>query len=532
MRLETVTPRNHHLLQAGGSPFIMLAGEVHNSSSSSAEYMEPIWEKAAGLGMNSLLLPVTWEMVEPEEGAFDFRIVEELIDQARRYGMKIGFLWFGAWKNAQCYYAPAWVKTDTVRFRRAEVEKGKKKIHLQEFHGMPYTTLSYLCEATNEADANAFRELMLHIKSVDEQERTVIMVQVENEPGLQGAAREHSAAADAAFENDAPQPFVEYMRAHTSTMSADVRQAVESGAGSGNWMEAFGEAAEEIFSAYHIASYIEKVAAAGKKVYPLPMMVNCWLDKGDKPGIYPSGGPVARMMEVWKHCAPSIDVIAPDIYVPNFCEVCDDYVKMDNPLFIPETATHGYAGPRLVYVIGHYHVIGYSPFGFEDLGKPFTAIESYLFGVDVGDPMLGTPQSMEEYAWYNRTLGSMMPLLTSKYGTADLLATIVERPERDTMVFGEYGFQTRMKLPILSRKDGVCLVLKKAEDEFYILANGCVITPFSVNPQKPHVDILSLEEGLFQQGEWRMARRLNGDDVARMRFESPTLLKIKLFGYQ
>ncbi|MFC4301815.1 DUF5597 domain-containing protein [Cohnella boryungensis] len=522
----------NHLLLDKGKPFIMLAGEVHNSNSSSAEYMESIWEKAVKLGMNSLLLPVTWEMVEPEEDVFDFRLVDELIGQARRHGMKIGFLWFGAWKNAQCYYAPSWVKTDLERFRRAEVEKGKNKINMKDFYDLPYTTLSYLCEATNAADAKAFRELMRHIKEVDEQERTVLLVQVENEPGLQGAAREHSDIADTVFEADVPQPFVDYMKSQTGTMAEDVRDAVEKGAQSGNWKAVFGEASEEVFSAYHIASYIDKVAAAGKEVYSLPMMANCWLDKGQKPGIFPSGGPVSRMMEVWKYCAPHVDVLAPDIYVPNFCEVCDEYVKMDNPLFIPETATHGYAGPRLVYVVGHHHALGFAPFAFEDMGKPFTAIQSYLFGMDIDDPMLKTPQNIDEYAWYNRTLHSMMPLLTDKYGTSDLQATIVERPEQDTMVFGEYGFKALMNLPILTRKDGVCLVLKRTAEEFYIIVNGCAVIPFSANPNKPNVDILSLEEGCFEQGMWKMSRRLNGDEAASMRFETPTLLKIKLFGYR
>ncbi|MGO4374770.1 DUF5597 domain-containing protein, partial [Paenibacillus sp. MCAF20] len=391
---------------------------------------------------------------------------------------------------------------------------------------------SYLCEATNAADAKAFRELMLHIKQVDEKEQTVIMIQVENEPGLQGAAREHSDAADALFEADVPQLFVDYMNTQIGTMASDVRQAVESGAKSGNWQAVFGDVAEELFSAYHVASYIDKVAAAGKEIYSLPMMANCWLDKGQKAGKFPSGGPVSRVMEVWKYCAPHVDVIAPDIYVQNFCDVCDEYVKMNNPLFIPETATHSYAGPRLVYVVGHYHALGFAPFGFEDMGEPFTAIDSYLFGVDVSDPMLKTPQNVEEYSWYNKTINSMMPLLTEKYGTSDLQAAIVERPERDMLMFGEFGFKVLMNMPLLTRKDGVCLVLKRAADEFYIIANGCAVFPFSANPAMPNVDILSLEEGRFEQGNWQMTRRLNGDEVAIMRYEKPTLLKIKLFGYQ
>lgn len=520
------------IINIHSEPFIMLAGEVHNSNSSSTEVMEPIWQKAKNLNMNTLLLPVTWELLEPEEGKFDFSLVDGLIEQARKYEMHIGFLWFGAWKNAQCYYAPAWVKCNLKRFWRAEVQKGKNKVNLQKFHGMPYTTLSSHCEETMKADSRAFAALMRHIREIDEKEHTVVLMQVENEPGLQGAAREHSDYADKLFHEKVPQKFADYMRSHTGEMSEDVRTAVENGAECGTWEEVFGTVAEEVFQTYSVAGYIEYVAAAGRKEYDLPMMVNAWLDKGQEPGLFPSGGPVARMMEVWRYCAPHIDVLAPDIYVQDFCGVCDEYTKMGNPLIIPETAQHGHSGPRLVYVVGHYHALGFSPFGFEDMGQPFTAVDSYLFGVDTSDPLLLTPQDGGEYAWYNKTLASMMSFMTSKYGTEDLQAVISERPEQDTMVFKQYGFKVMMDSPMITRKDGVCLILKEAEDEFYLIANGCMIVPFSTGSDKPNIDILSLEEGEIREGKWHTRRRLNGDEVATMRYNSPTLLKIKLFAYQ
>ena len=100
------------------------------------------------------------------------------------------------------------------------------------------------------------------------------------------------------------------------------------------------------------------------------------------------------------------------------------------------------------------------------------------------------------------------------------------------MIFGQYGFKILMAVPFIPRKDGVCLALQIAENEFYLIANGCMIAPFSSNQEKPHVDILSLEEGEFRDGVWHMIRRLNGDEVASMRYDKPTLLKIKLFAYQ
>lgn len=184
------------VLTVGGKPFIAIAGEVHNSSSSSVKYMENIWKQAKETGLNTLLLPVTWELTEPVEGQFSFELVDALIAQAKKYHMKIIFLWFGTWKNAQCMYAPEWVKKDLKRFPRAQVEKGKNKTRLSNFYGLEYTTLSYLGEETRHADAKAFAEVMKHLKKVDSEARTVIAVQVENETGLHGAAREYSDEAD------------------------------------------------------------------------------------------------------------------------------------------------------------------------------------------------------------------------------------------------------------------------------------------------------------------------------------------------
>lgn len=520
------------ILAVHDAPFIMLAGEVHNSNSSSPEYMESVWEKAVSLGMNTLLLPVSWEMTEPEEGCFDFSVVDALILQARERNMKIGFLWFGSWKNAQCTYAPAWVKTDLKRFRRAEVEKGKAHMNLPSFFDVNYSSLSYLCEETRQADAKAFSELMRHLKEFDGEENTVIVVQVENEVGIMGTARENSDIADAAFSGMAPQGLVEYLRSHTACMAEDIRSAVLAGAPSGTWSEVFGDAAEELFSAYHFASYVNAVAAAGKEQYPLPMTVNCWLDKGDKPGTYPTGGPVARVMEVWQYAAPMIDAFAPDIYVPYFCDICDEYTKNGNPLVIPETVIHAYTGPRMVYAIGHHHAVCYAPFGFEEMGQPFSDMLAYLYGADTSDPALGTPQDPQEYAWYANTLRSMMPMLAKAYGTPDLQAVCYERREQEQMDFGSYHIRAQMEQDFAPhRKDGVCLALKVGENEFFILANGCMVDFLSGIPDKPYVDQLLLEEGEFRDGHWHMFRRLNGDEGGSQRVDTPTLFHVKLFAY-
>ena len=538
----------HPVLMVKDKPFILLAGEVHNSDSSSPEYMEKIWDIAQGLGMNSLLLPVTWEMTEPEEGHFDFSVPQALIDQARSRGMRIVFLWFGSWKNAECMYAPAWVKTDLRRFPRAQIEKGLNKAGRQIFPTLPvkmlYTTLSYLGQETAEADSRAFAAFMRFLKDYDSTEQTVVAVQVENETGLLGAAREISDEADALFAAPVPADFAAYMRAHTGTMTEKIRSAVQGGKQSGSWSEVFGEAAEELFSAYHVSRFVNTVAAAGKAVYPLPMSVNCWLDKDGEPGSYPTGGPVSKVHEVWDFCAPEIDVYCPDIYVPQFKEVCDEYTRRGGALFIPESATHSYCAPRLVYTVGHYHTMCYSPFGFDDIGKPFSAVQGYLFGMDVTDPALKTPQSFEEYAAFGRILREMMPMISAAYGTDRLQAVSAETdppiPAQDgnpfgaippVMDFGSFRLSVGFQSPINPRADGVCLCLAVNDTECWVVGNACSLTFSSAREDQPNLDLLLLEEGRFEDGKWLPSRRLNGDESANPSMNTPSVWHVKFFTY-
>ena len=500
------------------------------------------------LGMNTLLLPVTWEMTEPEEGRFDFSVPRALIQQARERGMHIVFLWFGSWKNAECMYAPAWVKQDLCRFPRAQIEKGKNKAGREISPAIPvrmdYTTLSALGDETARADARAFAALMRFLKEADGREHTVLAVQVENETGLLGAAREVSDAADAVFAAPVPADFLAYLKAHTASMVDDIRAAVEAAPEGGSWPEVFGPAADELFMAYHTARFVETVAAAGKAEYPLPMAVNCWLDKGGAPGTYPTGGPVSRVHEVWSFCAPSIDVFCPDIYVPQFGAVCEEYTRRGNPLFIPETATHSYCASRLLWTVGRFHAMCYSPFGFDDIGKPFTAVQGFLFGMDVTDPALKTPQDLAEYQAVGCMLRSMLPLLAEAYGSPRLRALSAET---DPVIPGPDGSRFTARMPFMDLEgfrvtasfqdaagtpsNGACLCLQAGPGECYIAGKACGITLSSLDPEKPHLDLLLAEEGSFENGQWTPLRRLNGDETARIALEGPSLLHLKFFVY-
>ena len=544
-----VLQNGHPVLTVNEQPFILLAGEVHNSDASSPAYMERIWDIAAELGMNALLLPVTWEMTEPEEGKFDFSSAKALIDQARERDMHIVFLWFGSWKNAECMYAPAWVKKDLVRFPRAQIEKGKNKagrtISPSIPVKMPYTSLSYLGKETVRADARAFAALMGFLKEYDEEVQTVVAVQVENETGLLGAAREVSDEADALFAAEVPADFLAYLRSHTDTMTEEIRTAVCSGKESGSWSDVFGSVAAELFSAYHIAGYVNTVAEAGKAVYPLPMAVNCWLDKGGEPGSYPTGGPVSKVHEVWDFRAPAIDVYCPDIYVPAFKEVCEEYTRRGNPLFIPESATHSYAAPRLLYTVGHHHAMCYSPFGFDDIGKPFSAVQGFLFGMDVTDPALKTPQNLAEYQATGMLLRYMLPLISDAYGTDRLQAVSAETDPAipgpggnpflarlPSMDFDGFRVNVSFQGPTRERADGACLGLAVSDTECYLGGNACGLSLESTASDRPNLDYLLVEEGSFDHGVWKSGRRLNGDETAQLGLDRPGALHIRFFTYE
>ena len=123
----------------------------------------------------------------------------------------------------------------------------------------------------------------------------------------------------------------------------------------------------------------------------------------------------------------------------------------------------------------------------------------------------------------------MAPIDPSE-GFAGMMAN--SDPENDTMMFGGFGFKVMMNIPLVTRKDGVCLILKAEEDTYYILANGCMITPFSANPEKPNYDIIALEEGKFVDGQWKAGRRLNGDEASRFCYNDYTLVKLKVFTYK
>ncbi len=347
--------KGQHALFVDDKPFLILGVQSNNSANYPAALKE-VWPVVKQTQANTLAIPVAWEQVEPKEGEFDFSFLDVLIREARARDVKLILLWFATWKNNAPHYAPEWVKLNDERFPR-----------VQKQDGSTLNSLSPLHRATLEADKKAFVELMQRIKKIDKK-HNVIMVQVENEVGTYGAARDYSELANQRFQERVPTKLI-----------------TDLGVSPGTWSEVFGKDADEFFHAYHIATYVNEIALAGKAILPLPMSVNVALRNPFNPGKagqYSSGGPTDNVLGLWKSAAPTIDLITPDIYFRDHKtvhKVLELYSRSDNPLFVSEI---GNDQPFARYF---YSMLGHQGIGFAPFGMDYTDYANYPLGAKVVD---------------------------------------------------------------------------------------------------------------------------------------------------
>lgn len=499
-------------LMVDGAPYRIYGGEIHNSSSSSLTYMDTaVWPAVRGMHLNTLVVPVFWETVEPEQGVFDFTLLDGLLAQARREQVRLVLLWFGLWKNAMSSYIPEWVQRDTNKYFRVRDKDGRQMM-----------TVSPFCEEAVAADASAFRMLMRHLREVDGEERTVIMVQVENEIGVFGAARDFCETAEKVFREDIP----------TVLQAAfDV---------SGTWAQAFGSDACEYFMGYHFASAVERIASAGYAEYPLPLYVNAWLRQFPEiPGYYPSGGPVFRLIDLYRLAAPTIELYAPDIYVDRFRDVCDEYAAKGNPLMIPEVRNSIDSVSFLLYAVGAHNAMGFCPFGIEDMRGQGKADADVLDVLNISEAALGNAagaaellgcsyellQNMEEPVRRAHADGRIYGFLEQKDS-----GTIISLSEVDVKITyngcGVFGSSAPPKEPGAPVAGGFVF---ETEQEIFVTGTGFAFEFLPKTGEKGSAEIITKEEGCFVSGIWQRGRILNGDEAYFHKFGSiPETMRFKV----
>lgn len=503
-------------------PFLVLGGEVHNSSSSSLDYMEPIWGKLRAIGLNTVLLPIYWELIEPQEGYFDFTLLDGLIQNAHKNGLRLILLWFATWKNTRSDYVPEWVKTDFKRFYRAQTVDGRTLASISCFN-----------EECCRLDGRAFAQVMAHIRETDE-EHTVIGVQVENETGLLGSPRDYCPEANVQFEKPIPERLRAYLYEHKQEIAPDLFQYINFDALTHSWKEAFQSLAEEAFMAYYVGCYVGSVAAAGKKEYDIPMFVNAWPEQcpGEPGGIHPSGGPTSLMHDIWRCAAPEIDALAADLYLENFAEECRAYSRLPyNPLIIPEGRPDRWFMSHAFYAFSECDALCFSPFGIEDIhqihslpeGTPIQSIFQTFEGRDLSDLIQKTYDILE----------NLSDLICQYRGTGKMHGILQGRLMNQVVELSEYyahisfsNFIDRMEIP----SGG--MVFELSEHDFLLVGAGYSVKFVPKAGTSPVFDYLSIEEGEFSNGNWVRRRRLNGDELHPILPSTPSILRVRLFAYE
>ena len=514
-------------------PFLMLAGELHNSSASSIDYMKPIWNKLAALHLNTVIGTASWELVEPEEGKFDFTLVDAQLREARQRNMRLVLIWFATWKNAGSSYVPLWVKADRKRFPpmvlNIHPNSGLASFLATAMEQQAAGPLSPLGPETLKADARAFRALMRHLKETDPQ-HTVIMIQVENEAGSLGDSRDRSPLAEAAWAALVPADLLTYLTQHKSTLLPEMQEVWGRNGykATGTWAEVFGtdEWSDEVFMAWHVGRFIGEVARAGKAELNLPMYANAWLGpqpNQNLPGKYPSGGPVARVIDVYRAAAPALDLIAPDIYVPDFKGTCALYARSGNPLFIPEARDQ--VG-NLFWAFGHHAAWAWSPFGIEDLDPEGQVSQAYKLLSEML-PQLANWQAAGKVAALLVAEGEQpQPVSLGGYKIT-LTAGRAQASASKTEALGLGGVSLNTRaMPADTRP--FSLIVNTAPGEFlFIGANGTpTFTPDSPGPAR--AAIVTRDEGRFEKGKWIPARRINGDETFQPALPNSTIGVVKI----
>ncbi|MGF7077326.1 DUF5597 domain-containing protein [Mucilaginibacter sp. 3215] len=492
---DTSLPRlieksGRHAFLVDGKPFLMLGGQTHNSSAWPA-LMPGVWKSAGAMHLNTLEVPIYWEQIEPQPGKFDFALVDTLLTQARQHNVHLVLLWFGTWKNGSNHYMPEWMKRDAEKYPNITGKTGK-----------PIDSPSPHSKATLDADIKAFSAVMRYLKQADGQ-HTVIMVQVENEPGSWDTVRDYSAKAQKLFEGDVPAQLLKPAVLKALNVSEHSK---------GSWTKVFGDRADEYFQAWSIARFIEQVAAAGKAEYPLPLYVNVALrDPLTNPTAthYESGGATDNVIPIWKAAAPSIDLLAPDIYLSGserILKVIDLYARADNTLFVPEAGLIADNAKYFYDVLAHGG-IGFSPFGIDDNGD--SSNDDHL--VELLSPFA------DEYA-----VAAPMMRELAQWAFEDKIKAVVEHEDgaEQSIKLGawdaivKFGSGRGGELKPNKDHNGKAMIVSLNENKFIMTGTNCRITfrPAGSNTGKAW-QYLKVEEGWYDQGVFKSLRILNGDET-------------------
>jgi len=512
-----------HALMVDGKPYLILGAQCNNSSAWPA-ILPKVWSAMEVLDANTLEIPVYWEQFEPQPGQYDYHVIDAIINQARQHDVRLILLWFATWKNGSNHYMPQWMKHQPEKYPNII---GK--------NGQPVDSPTPHSQTTLEADINAFSAFMRHLKETDPQ-HTVIMVQVQNEPGSWDTVRDYSPVAQKIFNSPVPKEAIRAMKITPESNN--------------NWAEVFGRDADEFFQVWHVATYIEQVAKAGKAIYPIPLYVNGAIRDPFNPGwppTYQVGGPNDNVFELWKAAAPSVDLLAPDIYIDDteaYLKVLELYSRPDNPLFVPETIGFG-AFTRFFYAALGHGAIGYAPFGMDDTrirsgrdGEPLSPEERY--GATALNYRLFKPMASEiaqlNYEGRIQTAIQLSVDPDAEPGNpVDRKNYVTDQSLHFEGWDADIAFGTFFRLARAPSQpeipDGRILMAELDQGQYLMAGYHCrvLFRPTGKNEGWPW-GYLKVEEGHYTNGEFKADRILNGDQTDwGLVFSEPAVLRVSVY---
>lgn len=512
-----------HCLMVDGKPFLMLGAQCNNSSAW-PDTLPQIWSAMEQLKVNTLEIPIYWEQFEPQKGQFDYSVIDTIITQAREHNVRVVLLWFATWKNGSNHYMPGWMKQQPEKYPNM-INKEGQEIDSPSPHA----------EATLNEDVRAFSAFMKHLKEFDKQ-HTVIMVQVQNEPGAWGSVRDYSNDAQKIFDKPVPKEVLKAVGKNPKSNK--------------NWKDVFGNDADEFFQVWHVAQYIGKIAQAGKDIYPLPLYVNAAIRNPINPGppYYQIGGPNDNVFELWRAAAPAVDVLAPDIYFSDtetYLKAMELYARGDNPLFVPETFWHD-DFPKFFYSALGYGAIGYAPFGLDDIririnkkGEVMTAKEMYeptAINFELFAPMASEIARLN-FEGKIQTAVQLVPVdpTADKGNAVDRVNYITDKTlhlkswDAD-VAFGTFSRLSRSEFQP-QHPDGRFLIAELSENQFLVCGYHCrVMFKPSGKNKNSNWQYLTVEEGHYENGVFKVERILNGDQTDwGLNFDRPKVLRVTLY---
>jgi hypothetical protein len=461
------------VLYVDGWPFAALAVETHWADLIYGRYAETLhaydhlFPAAKALGLNAVKVPIKWSMVEPKKGVYDFCYLDHVKAMAERNGLRLVVGWFGHYASGDGniyrnltgeVFAPMYVVEDDVTYPRAVDADGIAH----------HNAISYDYEPIIEVETAAFRAFMEHIRAVDEETHTILLVQVENEIAVFGADRrnrrewrDHSPASNKRFEET-------------------------------------GFADDLKYSAWRLSTaWIRRLTDVAAQVYPIPTFLNY---VGGEIVDWMVGGAPGEDVATYMENCPNLAFVGLNLYASRQSSVADFRAWLDAyrvsrnlPAITETNSDAGPNAPRLAYLaLGEYGAPIFAPWALH-VSYP-TPYEPYVLE---GDTLAhGGPALRDCYLSLRKALAP----IAYYAGTGRLAVFMSPFP-------GEAHAETRdvagAEVRFSCAGDGQAIVIHAGEGEFLVVGYRCGVAISTPTARWPAARRIRVECGAWEEGEWR-----------------------------